>query len=83
MFYDSSKHESFQMKMGKIALGVHTKSPNVAVRGELGMFPLTIDIYVRIVNYFFHSLELAGEGNTAIQSGGAECITQDVTALTC
>ena len=71
----SSKHESLQMKMGKIALGVHKKSPNMAVRGELGMFPLTIDIYVRIVNYFFHLLELAGEGNTIIQSGVAECIT--------
>ena len=75
MFDDSSKHESLQMKMGKIALGVHKKSPNVAVRGELGMFPLTIDIYVRIVNYIFHLLELAGEGNTVIQSGVAECIT--------
>ena len=65
----SSKHESLQMKMGKIALGVHKKSPNMAVRGELGMLPLTIDIYARIVNYFFHLLELAGEGNTVIQSG--------------
>ena len=53
MFDDSSKHESLQMKMGKIALGVHKKSPSMAVRGELGMFPLTIDIYSRIVNYLF------------------------------
>ena len=54
MFDDSIKHESLQMKMGKIALGVHKKSPNMAVRGEPGMFPLVIDIYARIVNYFFH-----------------------------
>ena len=53
MFDDSSKHECLQMKMGKIALGVHKKSPNMAVRGELGMFPLTNDMYARIVNYFF------------------------------
>ena len=39
------------------------------------MFPLTIDIYVRIVNYFFHLLELAGEGNTVIRSRVSECIT--------
>ena len=69
MFDDSSKHESLQMKMGKIALGVHIKSPNAAVRRELGMFPLTIDIYVRIVNYLFHLLKLAGEGNTIIVRG--------------
>ena len=75
MFDDSIKHESLQMKMGKIALGVHKKSPNMTVRGELGMFPLTIGIYARIVNCFFHLLELAGEGNTVIQSGVAECIT--------
>ena len=41
----------------------------MAVRGELGMFPLTI---ARIVNYL---LELAGEGNSVIQSKVAECIT--------
>ena len=39
------------------------------------MFPLAIDIYARIVNYFFHLLELAGEGDTVIQSRVAECIT--------
>ena len=54
---------SMNLKMGKIALGVHKKSPNMAVRGEPGMYPLTIDIYARIVNYFFHLLELAGKGN--------------------
>ena len=53
MFDDSSKHESLQMKMGKNALGVHKKLPFMAVRGELGMCPFTIDIYARIVNYFF------------------------------
>ena len=47
----------------------------MAVRGELGMCPLTVDIYARIVNYFFRLLELAGEGDTVIQSGIAECIT--------
>ena len=83
MFDDSSKHESLQMKMGKIALGVHKKLSNMAVRGELGMFPLTIDIYSRILNYFFHLLELAGEGNTVIQSGVAECITLVNNNQTC
>ena len=83
MFYDSSKHESLQMKMGKIALDVHKKSSNMAVREELGMFTFTIDIYARIVNYFFHLLELAGEGNTVIQSGDTECITLVNNNQTC
>ena len=47
------------------------------------MFPLTIDIYVRMVNYLFHLLELAGEGNTVIQSGVAECITLVNNNQTC
>ena len=83
LFDDNSKHESLQMKMGKIASGVHKKSPNVAVRGEHGMFNLTNDIYVRIVNCFFHLLELAGESNTVIQSGVAECITLVNNNQTC
>ena len=63
MFDDSSKHESLQMKMGKIVLGVHKKSPNMAVT--------------------VHLLELAGEGNTVIQSGVAECITLVNNNQTC
>ena len=55
----------------------------MAVRGELSMFPLTIDIYARLVNYFFHLLELTGEGNTVIQSGVAECITLVNNNQTC
>ena len=34
MFDDSSKHESLQMKMGKIALGVHKKSQKVTQCGS-------------------------------------------------
>ena len=71
------------MEMGKITLGVHKKSPNLAVRGELGMCPLTIEIYARIVNYFFHLLELAGESNTIVPSGIAECITLVNNKQTC
>ena len=50
----------FFLKMGKIASAAHKISPNMAVR-ELGMYPLTIDVYARIVNYLFHLLELTGE----------------------
>ena len=53
MFYNKNKHELLQLKMAKIALGVHKKSNNMAVRGELGLYPLNIDIYIRMIKYFF------------------------------
>ena len=46
LFDDTSKHEILQVKMAKIALTVHKKSCNLAVRGELGLFPLNISIYI-------------------------------------
>ena len=46
----------------------------MAARGELGMRPLTIDIYTRILHFFSHLIELAGKVNTVIQSGIDECI---------
>ena len=33
----------------------------MAVRGDIGMYPLNIEIYVRIVKYCFYLLELANE----------------------
>ena len=39
LFDDRSKHEVLQVKMAKIALTVHKKSCNLAVWGELGLFP--------------------------------------------
>ena len=38
----------------------------MAVRGDIGMYPLNIEIYVRIFKYFFHLLELAEQGNELI-----------------
>ena len=54
MFDNKNKHELLQLKMAKIALGVHKKSNNMAVRGdsELGLYPLNIDIYIRMIKYF-------------------------------
>ena len=61
--------------MAKISPGVHKKASNMAVRGDIGMYPLNIEIYVRIVKYCFHLLELAGQGNELIKLGLRECIT--------
>ena len=75
LFSDNLKHESLQLKMTKISLDVHKKASNMAVRGDIGMYPLNIEIYVRIVKYCFHLLELAEQGNELINLGLRECIT--------
>ena len=75
LFSDNLKHESLQLKMTKNSLGVHKKASNMAVRGDIGMYPLNIEIYVRTVKYCFHLLEFAEQGNELIKLGLRECIT--------
>ena len=41
-----------------MALGVHSKASNHAVKGELGRFPLHLIIYIRIFKYFLRLLTL-------------------------
>ena len=69
LFSDNLKHESLELKMAKISLGAHKKASNMAVRGDIGMYPLNIEMYVRIVKYCFHLLELAEQGNELIKPG--------------
>ena len=45
-------------KVCKMALGVHSKASNHAVKGELGRFPLHLIIYTRIFKYFLRLLTL-------------------------
>ena len=40
--------ENMHNKVRKMALGVHSKASNHAVKGELGRFPLHLIIYTRI-----------------------------------
>ena len=47
----------------------------MAVRGDIGMYPLNIEIYVRIVKYCFHLLELVEQGNELIKLVLRDCIT--------
>ena len=74
LFDDTSKREMLQVKMAKIALTVHKKSCNLAVWGELGLFPLNISIYTRMISYLYHVLEMAKNGNGLIQASLKECI---------
>ena len=49
-----------------MALGVHFKASNHAVKGELGRFPLHLIIYIRIFKYFLRLLTL--ENNQILNS---------------
>ena len=61
--------------MAKIALNVHKRAYNLAVRGEIGMYPLSTEIYKDMIKYFFHLIELAEKGNQIISCGVNECLT--------
>ena len=67
MFDDKNKHELLQLKMAKIALGIHKKSNNMAVGGELGLYPLNIDIYKRMIKYFLHLKDLVIKRNKVVE----------------
>ena len=50
--------ENMYNKVCKMALGVHSKASNHAVKGELGRFPLHLIIYTRIFKYFLRLFTL-------------------------
>ena len=50
------------------------KSNNMAVRRELGLYPLNIDIYIRMIKYFLHLKDLVIKGNKVIEDGITESI---------
>ena len=53
----TSPVESVDMFFNKCTLGVSKRSCNLAVRGELGRFPITIDIILSSLKYFSHILQ--------------------------
>ena len=55
----------------------------MAVRGELGLFPLNISIYTRMISYLYHVLEMAKNGNDLIQASLKECIELVNNKQTC
>ena len=58
IFDDPITPENMHNKVCKMALGVHSKASNHAVKGELGRFPLHLIIYTRIFKYFLRLLTL-------------------------
>ena len=55
--------ETMHNKVCKMALGVHFKASNLAVKGELGRFPLHIIIYKRIFKYFMRLISFSNNLN--------------------
>ena len=72
LFDDKLHHENLQNRLCKILLGVHSKSSNFAVRGEMGLYPLNVTIYERILKFYFHLLDLR-TSNPIIDNALLEC----------
>ena len=73
LFDDKMPHEILQLKSGKIILGVHKKAANVAVRGELGLLPINIEIYFKMIKYYLHIVDLINNGNVFMEAALEEC----------
>jgi hypothetical protein len=54
------KQENVHIKFGKFSLGVGKRTTNIAVLGELGRYPLLLEVILNIQNvfrYFKHLLK--------------------------
>ena len=49
--YDSFHPNRIQIKFAKYILGVHKSATNIAVLGELGLYPLSIHLLKSFINY--------------------------------
>ena len=65
----------FNSNWQKLLLNVHKRANNLPLRGEIGMYPLSIEIYKNMIKYFFHLIKLAEKGNQIISCGMNECLT--------
>ena len=65
--------ETMNNKVCKMALGVHSKASNLAVKGELGRFPLHIIIYQKNFKYV---MRLISFSNNTILSSALEANIQ-------
>ena len=53
--------ETFQLKFCRALLGVHPKTQNAAVMGEVGRLPLFMDVIRAILRYLIHLNEVKDE----------------------
>ena len=73
MFDESHFHEILQNKLCCYILDVHKKSSSLAVKGELGVYPISINIYINIMKFFYHLGDLSKKGNYLISNCLYEC----------
>lgn len=52
--YDSFHPNRIQIKFAKYILGVHKSATNIAVLGELGLYPLSIHSLKSCINYWLY-----------------------------
>ena len=45
----------------------------MAVRGELGLLPINIEIYFKMIKYYLHILDLINNGNVLMEATLEEC----------
>ena len=55
-------------------LGVHKKTPNLAILGETGKFPISINIFIHIIKYWFR---LSFSENKLLEASKEANLTQD------
>ena len=63
MFDESHFHEILQNKLCRYILDIHKKSSSLAVKGELVVCPISINIYINIMKFFYHLGDLSKKGN--------------------
>ena len=54
IIYDSFHPNRIQIKFAKYILGVHKSAINIAVLGELGLYPLSIHSLKSCINYWLY-----------------------------
>jgi hypothetical protein len=55
-FSDNYVIEKIHLKIYKLILHLKQSTPNVMIYGELGRFPLYIDIKTRVISYWLKSV---------------------------
>ena len=70
---DNNPLENIHRKFCKYLLGVHRKSSNAAVRGELGSFPIAIIFLTQSLKYWSRLTMI--KSNSRIYHTYAECLT--------
>ena len=68
LFDESHFHEILQNKLCRYILDAHKKSSSLAVKGDLGVYPISINIYINIMKFFYHLGDLSKKSNYLISN---------------